>query len=273
MHIALLYPPPWEIPPPGQAPDPAGQAPPLGLDLKKCLSGDVQNIPYGLLSIAAQALRAGHQVTVLNLFMFSWPDITRILKQLPADIYGLSCFTSNRRGTLSVAQLLRRTHPSAHITVGGPHASALAPEMLAHCEALDSVVIGEGEETFRELTHRVSRGTPLEGLAGCVWRKNGRIESGPPRPRLKDLDDLAAPCTVIRGLEARAGAPPQSDLLGLDGIGLLWAAANRGGRLLVRLRGLRWRLRVREVCFESAGVCLEGLGVGLEVLQERLQRR
>ncbi|MGB2821671.1 MAG: cobalamin-dependent protein [Phycisphaerae bacterium] len=190
MRIALLYPPPWKIPPAGGAPDACDNGPPpeaAGIDMK----GDFATAPYGLLSLAAQALRAGHQVKVLNLSTLPWPDVESLIRTLTADVYGLTCFTSNRRGVNLVAQCIRRHHSGAHIVVGGPHVSALPTETLKHCPAIDTVVIGEGEETFLELIGRIEAGQSTEGIPGTAWRAREAVRTGPRRERISDLDSLA----------------------------------------------------------------------------------
>ena len=109
MRVLLIYPPPWKIPEPGQQPDESGEGPPPGIDSAALLSGDILHLPCGLLSLAAQAQRAGHTVEVLNLFTFAWDRIVGIIKTRQADFFGLSCFTSNRRGTLHACP----AHPGA----------------------------------------------------------------------------------------------------------------------------------------------------------------
>ena len=169
MRIVLLYPPPWKIPAPGEVPDNSGEGPPAAWSEAYQLSGDIVHIPCGLLSIAAQAKQAGHDVTVLNLYTFAWRDVCRIIQAFPADLFGLSCFTSNRRGVLSTAREIRRIYPRTHITVGGPHASALPREMLEHCPAIDTIVIGEGEETVKEIIHHLENKQPVRDIAGTAW--------------------------------------------------------------------------------------------------------
>ncbi len=198
MRIVLIYPPPWKIAAPGQDPD-QREGPHPGWKPGEGFGGDEMITPYGLLSLAAQAKRAGHEVTLLNLYAFSWRDVTKIVRCLPADLYGLSCFTSNRRGTLSVAQLIREMHPEAYVVVGGPHASALPGEMLEHGPAIDGVVIGEGEETFSELIDRLERGRPTEDIAGMALRNGKGVEVGPARKRIDDLDALASPYDYYDG--------------------------------------------------------------------------
>jgi len=194
MHVLLIYPPPWKIPEPGQQPDEPGEGPPPGIDSTALLSGDILHLPCGLLSLAAQARRAGHNVEVLNLFTFAWDRIAGIIKTRQADFFGLSCFTSNRRGTLYLARLIRELYPQAHIAVGGPHATALPADMLEHCSAIDTVVIGEGEETFACLLSGIEKNAVACGLPGTAYRSEGRVLLAPPRPRIDELDRLAPAC-------------------------------------------------------------------------------
>ena len=194
MRVALLYPPPWKIPLPDEAPDPDDGPPPEYRPGD--LDADFYQIPYGLLALAAAALRAGHRVKVLNLSALPWPRVQEVVERLEADLYGLSCWTANRRGVGLVAAALRARHPEAHIVVGGPHATALGREMLAHHPAIDSVAVGEADETLLELCGRLEARDSLVGLAGAivrVERGRGEFDAGPPRPAIHDLDELASP--------------------------------------------------------------------------------
>jgi radical SAM superfamily enzyme YgiQ (UPF0313 family) len=192
MRIALLYPPPWKIPAKGELPDVGGEGPPTEYS-EGDLDGDFFQTPYGLFALGAQALRARHQVKVLNLSGLPWPQVADTLRRLEADVYGLSCWTANRRGVALVAREIKRLHPRAHVVVGGPHATPLAREMLAHHPEIDTVAVGESELTFLELLERLQKGESTAGIAGTVYRAGGRIERGPERPAIEDLDALASP--------------------------------------------------------------------------------
>jgi radical SAM superfamily enzyme YgiQ (UPF0313 family) len=191
MRIVLAYPPPWKIPTAGGPADerdgpPADFAP-------GDLDADFHQTPYGLFTLAAQALAAGHQVKVVNLSAFAWSDVERFVASIPIDVFGMSCWTANRRGVALVADCVRRHHRGAHIIIGGPHATPLAHEMLAHHAAIDSVALGEAETTFLELLQRLETGQSLAGLAGAVVRNGSVVEQGPPRPPIAPLDSLACP--------------------------------------------------------------------------------
>ncbi len=192
MRIALLYAPPWKIPMPGEPADIGGEGPPNEY-AEGDLDADFHQTPYGLFSLGAQALRAGHQVKVLNLSAFAWRRVEEEVAALDADLFGLSCWTANRRGVALLAREIKRRHPGAHVVVGGPHATPLAREMLAHHEAIDTVCIGESEHTFMELIDRIAAGQPTQNIAGTAYRMGDAIELAPERAAIEDLDSLASP--------------------------------------------------------------------------------
>lgn len=192
LRIVLIYPPPWQIPPPRTVSPGMPFGPPRE-GQGTSLTGDFKTITYGLLSIAAQAMRAGHDVRVYNFSTCSWADVVAKIAQTKADVYGISAFTANRRGMGAVAEQIRRLHPQAHITAGGPFVSALPLDTLKYYPAIDTAVIGEGEGTFLELLDRLASKQPATSIAGTAWRNGTKIVIEPRRQRINDLDALASP--------------------------------------------------------------------------------
>ena len=192
MRIALLYPPPWKIAPRGEPPVRGEDGPPDEYR-EGDLDPDFYQTPYGLFSLGAQAIRAGHHVKILNLSAYPWGEVEAVLENLDADLYGMSCWTANRRGVALAAQCIRQHHPDAHILVGGPHATPLAVEMLQHVPEIDTVALGESEPAFLELLDRLGAHAPTTGIAGTAYRADGGIVLGPHRDSIADLDTLASP--------------------------------------------------------------------------------
>lgn len=197
MKVALFYPPPWKVP---DAPQGGGATDlfAYGVDgpppeyRPGDLDADFYQIPYGLLQLGAEALRAGHQVKVLNLSSFSWPKVEEVLDAIDADVYGMSCWTANRRGVALVATALKLRRPECTVIVGGPHATPLAKELLQHHGAIDAVSLGESDQTFLEILDAVGAGRPLAGIPGTIARDDANaIVVGPKRAAIKELDDLA----------------------------------------------------------------------------------
>jgi anaerobic magnesium-protoporphyrin IX monomethyl ester cyclase len=208
VRIALLYPPPWKIPMPGEPADVGGDGPPTEY-AEGDLDADFFQTPYGLFALGAQALRAGHPAKVINLSGFAWRRVEEVVAALDAEVFGLSCWTANRRGVALVARLIKRLHPRAHVVVGGPHATPLARAMLAHHPDIDTVAIGESETTFLELVDRLCAGQPTAGLAGTAYRVGDRIELGGVGELRRVAGDDVRPA---RGGGARVGGGHLGDL-------------------------------------------------------------
>lgn len=196
LRVVLLHAPRWKIPAPGTPIAEADGGPPSWAPANfedDPNSSDYITAPYGLMSLASQAKRAGHEVFIFNVGNFKWPDIERLIRRLEADVYGTTLYHSNFRGVGCLAELVKSVYPEAMFVVGGPQATALPAETLRHLAAIDMVVVGEGEATLLELLDRVKRGEPVTGLAGTAWRDGEMVRFGPLRPLIKDLDTLAAP--------------------------------------------------------------------------------
>lgn len=191
LRIVLIYPPPWKILSEGHS-DNENFLPPQDIQ-DRHFDSDFPTIPYGLMTIAAQAKRAGHEVHLFNLSTSSWKRVESVVANTEADLFGLSAYNSNRRGVGAVAQLIRQHYPDVHITAGGPFVTALPKESLHNYPEIDTVVIGEGETSFMELVERVGSEQPASGLAGTAWRNGADIEIGEERQRIKNLDELASP--------------------------------------------------------------------------------
>jgi len=157
------------------------------------LDADFFQTPYGLFSLGAQALRAGHQVKVLNLSGFAWSKVEEVIASLDAELFGMSCWTSNRRGVALVAAAIKQSHPHSHVLIGGPHATPLGREMLEHYPSIDTVSLGESEETFMELVARLANGESPRGIHGTLYRDEAGVQAAPGRGSIHDLDTLASP--------------------------------------------------------------------------------
>ena len=127
------------------------------------------------------------------------PD--RLLRRLvseDADLYGFSCYIWNVEQTLKLAADLKQVRPRAAIVMGGPEVSYGAFDLMTRHPAIDCVVRGEGEESFRELAGLVAAcggippGELLETVAGITFRDGAVTIANPDRPPAC-LDSLPSP--------------------------------------------------------------------------------
>jgi len=138
--------------------------------------------------------------TVIREFTVNEPPqsvLAELLGELP-DIVAFSCYIWNVEQSLRIAGDLKKLRPSTLIVVGGPEVSFDAEVLLGRTEAVDFVIRGEGEQTWRELAGILSRAEPFaanpEALpAGITWRSGDSILSSPDRHVVPDLDTLPSP--------------------------------------------------------------------------------
>ncbi len=149
-------------------------------------------LPVGLLSIRGVLTQQGQSVRLANLSGFSWEAVTDCLRQENPELLGVSQFTHNRHESLRLAALAKSLNPSCVTVFGGPHASHAVADLFQAGLPVDVVVVGEGEETFRELAEVLTRKgrSGLAQVRGIVFRDNEQIVTTPPRPPITELDRL-----------------------------------------------------------------------------------
>ncbi len=140
--------------------------------------------------------------------------VEAVLKQYPARVCGLQAhFYLYAGGAVHVAGVYRRIFPTSTIVVGGYMATACWQEFLEASPAIDGVVLGEGEASFRRVVEasqaagRDALGT-IDGVASRG--AGGALRHNP--PRAETLLDMAAMPILDPGAAPFEGLlwPPRS---------------------------------------------------------------
>jgi len=152
-------------------------------------------VPVGLLSLDALLRDLGHQVTLANFSGFGWDRVRRALEELRPAVVGISQFTHNRVDSLRLALLAKELDPGCQVLLGGPHATHACLDILAAHPEVDAVVLGEGEETLKELLEALAAGSGLAGVAGLAYREGNVARRSAARAPIHDLDALPVPGT------------------------------------------------------------------------------
>lgn len=130
-----------------------------------------------------------HEVRILDLRIE--PHLERILKEFNPELVGVTGFTAHVPRALRVCRQVKQFSPTTYTVVGGHHAS-LSPADF-DSQAVDFVVVGEGEITFAELVEALQEGRDYHSIPGIIYREeNVQVFSGP-RPLIKDLDSAPPP--------------------------------------------------------------------------------
>ena len=92
-----------------------------------------------------------------------------------------------------VADLIKSRSRDTKVIIGGPHVTAVPENTLATFASFDVGVIGEGEETLKELLRALESGNKLDEVKGIVYRSGDEISVTAPRRFIQDLDTLPFP--------------------------------------------------------------------------------
>lgn len=145
----------------------------------------------GLGYLAAVLEQSGVAVSVIDPVpeRLSLEQVVEKTAELNPRLVGLTCLTSFRYDTFSLANALKARRRDWQVVIGGPHATFLEEAILERVPAIDWVVRGEGEFTLLECL----TGKPLEEIAGVTFRNAGRVVRTPDRSAIKELDALPFP--------------------------------------------------------------------------------
>lgn len=129
-----------------------------------------------------------------------WTELVDTIEAEAPDLLGLTAVTATFAAAAELARRVRARLPSLPIVLGGVHASTLPAQSLDDAPAIDLLVAGEGEATFRALVQSLAKGwrgrvpPDPDAIAG-LWLRgaDGRPRPTGPRPLLRDLDTLPHP--------------------------------------------------------------------------------
>ncbi len=88
---------------------------------------------------------------------------------------GVSSMTHNILETYAIFEKAKTLSKEIITVLGGAHGTALPQETLMQCEAIDIVVMGEGEEAIAGLL----ADEPLNTINNIAYRENGEIKVNP----------------------------------------------------------------------------------------------
>ncbi|MDI6591496.1 MAG: radical SAM protein [Patescibacteria group bacterium] len=162
----------------------------------------------GLAYIAAVLREAGYQVSILDAYVGELSiaeTVDEIVKADP-DVLGISLLTTSASIVEKIVTQLRKKLPETLIVMGNLHASLFAEDLLKSGQA-DFIIHREGEYTILELCQAIEEGKNFDSILGLSFLKNGKIQHNPPRPFIKDLDELPYPAWDLFPLEKYSSDP------------------------------------------------------------------
>jgi len=146
--------------------------------------------PLGLGYIAGSLIKDGHNVKLLDCIKEDI-DVLKEIRETSPDFIGITILSISYGVAIKLIKDIRK-NSDTKIVIGGAHVSALPEQSLKDTEA-DFAVIGEGEETFRELCSN----NDYKNINGLAFRKDEEIIINKPRDLIKDIDSIPFPAWEI----------------------------------------------------------------------------
>lgn len=149
--------------------------------------------PLGLASLAAM-VRDQHEVRIVDgtVEAVTMAGLEKLIADWRPEVVGMMTLTSTFYDSIALCAAAKRIDGAMVTILGGPHPSVQPVESM--CDpAVDVVVVGEGEETFRELILALEKRIDLRGVPGLYLREGEGLLATPPRRPIADLDTLPWP--------------------------------------------------------------------------------
>jgi anaerobic magnesium-protoporphyrin IX monomethyl ester cyclase len=149
---------------------------------------DVPMVPLSLLAVAS-GLVDRYEIRILDQRLDrDWAGSLR--KELQGDVLcvGVTAFTGPQILYALEASRLVKEHSAAPVIWGGIHPSILPAQTVSH-EAVDFVLVGEGEVAFPMFVRALEQGTPPRSVPGIWAMENGQPQGSHPET-IQDIDSL-----------------------------------------------------------------------------------
>ncbi len=137
--------------------------------------------PLSLLAIAAPLIRDNYEVKIFDARVDGNCLPSILAEARDAVCLGISVLTGHQiKDALQVSREVKRNLPALPVVWGGYHPTLLPLQTIAD-PAIDIVVKGQGEITFRLLVDALSNGKPLHGIEGVLFKEQEKIVVNPDR--------------------------------------------------------------------------------------------
>jgi anaerobic magnesium-protoporphyrin IX monomethyl ester cyclase len=129
-------------------------------------------------------------------------QILRRIMTERADVVAFSCYIWNIESTLKLVDDIKKITPDTLIALGGPEASFGIFQLMHDSPAVDFVIRGEGEATFRSLMEALLRRgesnpatgpDPFQQIPNLFYRRGDDTLSGPMTSDYLEMDAIPSP--------------------------------------------------------------------------------
>jgi len=176
------------------------------------LSWAANTLPsLGILYLASVLRKDGYQVSVIDASSLglSQKDLIENIVALQPKYLGISATTLSISHAAALSDEIKKTLTDTKIIIGGPHLTAIPEETMERFRSFDFGVIGEGEETIKELIQTLEHGGDISDVPGIIFRQTDSVVKTVPRVFINDLDRLPFPAwDLLADFPNRYHPPP-----------------------------------------------------------------
>jgi anaerobic magnesium-protoporphyrin IX monomethyl ester cyclase len=151
--------------------------------------------PLGICYVAASFEGAGADVRIFDYIVrgFTPEKFKRELDAYKPDVVGTNSVTMNFKAAAGILKIAKCHDPSIVTVMGGPHVSFDYENTLNTYPEIDLIVVGEGEETLKELIPVLGDKATWPDIKGLAFMDNGELVTTGKRDFIRDLDTLPLP--------------------------------------------------------------------------------
>lgn len=127
-----------------------------------------------------------------------------IVNRIPTEckLVGISViFTHEWPIVVDLISKIRASRSDVTVVLGGEHVTAM-PEFSLITSGADFIVLGEGEDTAKELFAALETSNPTEDITGIAYQNNDQIVVNPRKKRNLDIDNIERPAWHYFNLNA-----------------------------------------------------------------------
>jgi len=152
--------------------------------------------PQGLGYIVAVLEEEGYDVELYFQDIHHYPDdhLRTYLDENRFDVVGVSLIAGyyQYRKLLALSDAINKSKHRPTYIIGG-YGPTPEPEFFLKKTQADIVVLGEGEETTRELFHALAEKNSLTDIKGIAYRDGSDVVVNPRRALIEDIDSIPMP--------------------------------------------------------------------------------
>jgi len=193
------------------------------------------NFPIGLGYIAAVLEQASYEVIILDTVVekleqetlipgkhnlmrvgLTFEEITRFIRDARPNYVGItSMFSKQHENAVLTAQAVKNADSEIPVIVGGAHATA-DPNHVIEEDAIDVVVVGEGENIFLPLLEGYKSGNGLHSVEGLAFIDSSGKKILTPRPHYPDVEGIPFPARHLFPMEKYFAARQRHGMFDMD---------------------------------------------------------